>query len=138
MLKKIPAILPPKLVEFMMEMGEGEEILLGGADAATGEAKRVVRMDGISMCDVLKAILALFPLHEKIAPVTLVQADEEAPIWKEYEETIRNSEEAKKFKEFDFLDKYSFENRSSKAYAVVITGERQELSSMILTKGKVR
>ena len=63
MLKNIPPILPPELLKIICEMGHGDEIVLAdGNFPSESLGKRVVRLDGHGTCEVLKAIMQLFPL----------------------------------------------------------------------------
>jgi len=139
LLKKIPPILSPLIVKTMMNMGRGEEIVIANADFPTDGAKRILRMDGHDACSVLSSMLELFPLDTSVMPVTVVELKEEKTpeIWEEYRLILQKSEEAVKFKEFDIIDKYAFENRVERAYAVIITGEKRPYADVILTKGTV-
>ena len=139
MLKKIPAMLSPLMVKALMNMGRGEEIVIAGADFPTDGAKRILRMDGHDACHVMEAVLELFPLDTGVMPVTVAEfKQEETPgIWKEYRHVLENSEESGKFKDFDVIDKYAFENRAERAYAIIITGEKRPYADVILTKGIV-
>ena len=58
MLKGISKIIPPELLKIMMEMGHGDEIVIGdGNFPAASYAQRLVRCDGHGVPEVLDAIL---------------------------------------------------------------------------------
>lgn len=67
MLRNIPKILPPELVKTMMEMGHSDVLILADANfPGTAHAKKMIRMDGIMIPELLEAILQLFPLDNFI------------------------------------------------------------------------
>ncbi len=146
MLKHIPNMLPPELVKLMMEMGQGDELLLAEANFPTGsygpKEAGIVRMDGAGMAETLAAVLQLFPLDERDQkPCTVCKADDDAPepaIWQAMAEAVAQSEEARKNDQgFDRLERYSFYKRCGDVCCMVITGEQTPHSSIILKKGAV-
>ena len=140
MLKTIPAILSPELLRIMMEMGHGDEIVIGdGNFPAASCAKRLVRLDGHGVPEVLDAILTLFPLDTYAdAPVGLMQVvpgDPTVPIiWDEYLNIIERREGDKKV---EYIERFEFYERARKAYAIVATGETALYANIILKKGVV-
>lgn len=62
MLRNIPKILPPDLVKAMMEMGHSDMMIISDAGfPGTAHAKRMIRMDGVMIPDLLEAVLQVFP-----------------------------------------------------------------------------
>ena len=136
MLKGIPAILSPELVKIMMEMGHGDEIVIGDANFPGASTNpRCIRMDGHGACDVLKAMLELMPLDTYAKPVYLMQKvpgdTVETPIWDEYKKITapHTSQDPQE------IERFAFYERASKAYAVVMTGEKALYANIILKKG---
>ncbi len=138
MLKGIPAILPPELLKILMEMGHGDEIVIGdGNFPAASMAQRLVRCDGHNVPDVLDAIMQLFPLdtfvEKPVALMAVVPGDDYKPvIWDRYREIIRRHGERD---EIEFVERFAFYERTKKAYAVVATGEAARYANIILKKG---
>ena len=105
MLKGISPILSPELLKILMEMGHGDEIVIGdGNFPAASIAQRLVRLDGHGVPEILDAILALMPLDTYVeAPVGLMQVvpgDDVVPeIWEEYRALVKKHEGEKKFEE---------------------------------------
>ena len=138
MLKGIPAILPPRLLKILMEMGHGDEIVIGdGNFPAASMAQRLVRCDGHNVPDVLDAIMQLFPLdtfvEKPVALMAVVPGDDYKPvIWDRYREIIRRHGERD---EIEFVERFAFYERTKKAYAVVATGEAARYANIILKKG---
>lgn len=138
MLKGIPSIISPELLKILMEMGHGDEIVIGdGNFPGASISERCVRLDGHNATDVLKAILKLFPLDTYQKPVFLmekVKGDKvETPIWDEYAEIISNYTDEKA----EHIERFAFYERAKKAYAVVMTGESALYANVILKKGVV-
>lgn len=141
MLKNIPAVLSPELFKVMMEMGHGDEIVLGDSNFPAGSSNtNVIRCDGHSIPDLLDAILKFFPLDTFVDnPVSLMEVvpgdDVKPVIWNKYLEIIKRYQN--NFSEFKFIERYNFYKRSSEAFAVVATGEMALYGNIILKKGLV-
>lgn len=139
MLKNIPSILTPELLKILMEMGHGDELVIGdGNFPAASCAQRLVRLDGHSVPNVLDAVLKLFPLDTYVdAPVALMDngdSENRPPIWAEYKEIVKNNEGEK---EFELVERFDFYDRAKKAYAIVSTGETAIYANVIIKKGVV-
>lgn len=140
MLKTIPSILSPELLKILMEMGHGDELVIGdGNFPAASINERIVRLDGHGVEEVLKAILQLFPLDTYAPNAFLMEKipgdPVETPIWESYEHIAKAGDPG--FKGFTYLERFSFYERSRKAYAVVATGETALYANIILKKGVV-
>ncbi len=141
MLKSIPNILSPDLLKILMEMGHGDEIVVAdGNFPSASVARRLVRLDGHGVPEILEAVLTLFPLDTYVkAPVSLMAVtpgDNVQPvIWEEYRRIIQKSKEP--FKEFEHVERFEFYERARKAYAVIATGESALYANIILKKGVV-
>lgn len=141
MLKGISPILSPELLKILMEMGHGDEITIAdGNFPAASVGKRLVRLDGHGVCEVLEAILKLFPLdtyvEKPVALMAVVPGDNVDPvIWKDYERLINKYEGEK---EIEFIDRFGFYERAKQSYCVVATGESALYANIILKKGVVK
>lgn len=141
MLKNIPNILSPELLKILMEMGHGDELVIadGNFPAAT-MAKRLIRLDGHGVPEILEAILKLFPLDtysdKPVGLMEVVPGDKVEPtIWNDYENIIKESGEP--FDSFGFIERFNFYDRAKKAFAVVATSESALYANIILKKGVV-
>lgn len=139
MLKKISPIISPELIKVLMEMGHTDEIVIcdGNMPACT-LGKRVVRLDGHGVPEILDAVLGLFPLDPKTEqPVTLcAQEGTDPEIWATYEKIILDSEEASKFLHgFRKLEPEEFIPVVKNAYCLVTTTEKALAANIILKKG---
>ena len=141
MLKHIPAILSPDLLKVLMEMGHGDDLVIADGNFPSASiARRLIRLDGHGVPDILKAVMKLFPLDGYVeAPVGLMAlspGDHLQPvIWEEYRRIIQQSGEP--FKEFEYIERFAFYEKARKAYAVVATGESALYANIILKKGVV-
>lgn len=138
MLKGIPSIISPELLKILMEMGHGDEIVIGDGNFPGARInQRCVRCDGHGAAELLEAILKLFPLDVYQKPVYLMEKvpgdDVKTPIWEEYAELIKPYTKEKP----EFIERYAFYERAEKAYAVVMTGEKALYANVILKKGVV-
>lgn len=138
MLKGIPSIISPELLKIMMEMGHGDELVIGdGNFPGQSINNRCVRCDGHGVPELLEAILKLFPLDTYQKPVYIMEKvpgdTVETPIWDEYAEIIKPYTDAK----MEQIERFAFYERAKNAYAVVMTGESALYANIILKKGVV-
>ena len=139
MLKGIPSVLSPELLKILMEMGHGDEIVIGdGNFPAAANAKRLIRLDGHGVPEILEAILKLMPLDNHVeSPVVLMDnGDEKNPpeIWDEYKKIVKEYEGERSF-ELD--ERFAFYDRAKNAFAIIATGETAIYANIILKKGVV-
>ena len=144
MLKGIPKILSPELLKVLCEMGHGDRIVIADGNfpvESMGKGLKVVRMDGHSACDVLEAILQLFPLDTYVEkPVNLMQVmpgdNVETPIWSEYEKLV-SAADSRGGDAIGQIERFAFYEEAKKAYAIVATGEGALYANIMLQKGVV-
>lgn len=140
MLKGISPLISPELLKVLCEMGHGDEIVLADANfPSEAIGQRVIRADGISAADLLKAILPLFPLDtyekERFLLMEVVPGDPIVPtIWDKYKEILNEQESDTPV---EFLERFAYYERAKKAYCVVATGETAQYANIILKKGVV-
>jgi len=142
MLYGISPLISPELLKVLMEMGHGDEIVLGdGNFPAASHAARLIRCDGHGVPELLDAILKLFPLDPYVErPAALMQVvpgDTTAtPIWDTYRSVIRKH--AGLEEPFEEVERFAFYERAKQAYAIVATGESALYANIILKKGVVK
>ncbi len=139
MLKNIPACISPELISTLMKMGHGDEIVLADADFPADSCNaNVIRADGVSLGNLLEAILEFFPLDTFVqVPVAIMApVENDAPEpenWEEYRKIIRKFNNG--FIDFEPMERYVFYKRTKRAFAAVITGEPD--GNLVLRKGVV-
>lgn len=141
MLKGIPSILSPELLKILMEMGHGDEIVIGdGNFPAANYARNLIRLDGHGANEVFQAILKVMPLDTYAPNVVLMQKmecdkDLDIPIWKDFEKIAKEGDSG--FKGLNYIDRFEFYERAKGAYAVIATGETSIYANVLLKKGVV-
>lgn len=143
MLKGIPKILSPELLKVLCEMGHGDRIVIADGNfpsESVGKNAIVIRMDGHGACDVLEAILQLFPLDTYVEkPVNLMQVvpgdNVETPIWDEYKKIIAKNDDRADI--VGNIERFAFYDEAKKAYAIIATGESALYANVMLQKGVV-
>lgn len=141
MLKGIDPILGPEILAILRAMGHGDEIAIVDANfPATSNARRLVRADGASATDMVRAVVALLPLDdfEPVAAfrMAVVGAPEEVPpVIAEFAALLA----AQGYdREIGAIERFDFYERTRAAYAIVATGERRLWGNLILKKGALR
>ena len=141
MLKGIPSILTPELLKTLMEMGHSDEIVIADGNFPSGTfGKKVIRLDGHGVTEILDAILKFFPLdpyvEKPVALMEVVPGDTvETPIWDVYREIINKHEPLNN--KIENIERFAFYERTRSAYAVIATSEAALYANIILKKGVV-
>lgn len=140
MLKNIPSILSPELLKVIMEMGHGDELVIGdGNFPAASMNDRVIRLDGHGVEAILEALLTLFPLDTYAPNAFLMEKvagdNAQTPIWDSYQKIAATGDAG--FKGFEMIERFAFYERSRTAYAIIATGETSLYANIILKKGVV-
>ena len=142
MLKGISPLISPELIKILMEMGHGDELVLGDGNFPSASiARRLVRADGLGGTALLEAILRIFPLDQyvdkPVALMAVVPGDPYQPvIWEDYRNTIKRHEPG--FTDFEFVERFAFYERAKQAYAVLATSEMALYANIILKKGVIK
>lgn len=144
MLKGISPIISPELLKVLDEMGHGDRIVLGDGNfpaESMGKDAIVIRADGHGMCELLDAILQLFPLDPYVEkPVSLMEVvpgdPVETPIWEEYKAIVAKYDD-RGAQAFTNIERFQFYEEAKKTYAIVSTGETALYANIMLQKGVV-
>lgn len=140
MLNKIPKIISPELMKYMMEMGHSDFIILADANfPGTSCSKRIIRMDAVEIPQLLEAIMPFFPLDNFVSnPVRLMknrEIDPQPTIWDIYNRIIKQYDNNGIFREFEYIDRISFYEEAKKAFVIVQTGDKARYANILLQKG---
>ena len=142
MLKGIPSVLSPELLKILMEMGHGDEIVIADGNFPSANiAKRLVRLDGHGVPEILDAVMKFFPLdtytEKPVALMEVVPGDDIKPVIRDdYRNIIRKHEPDRC--NIEFVDRFAFYERAKNAYAVIATGESAVYANILLKKGVVK
>jgi L-fucose mutarotase len=138
MLRNIPACISPDLMHALMSMGHGDEIVLADTDfPGATHNRRLIRADGVDVATLLEAILPFFPLDTFVKkPVITMDCLEWGPEPESYARfRVIICKHFNKFTDFELIKRFDMYARAERAYAVVITSERD--GNVILKKGPV-
>ena len=144
MLKGIPKILSPKLLKVLCEMGHSDRIVLADGNfpaESMGKNAIVIRADGHGTCELLEAILQVFPLDTYVEkPVSLMEVMKgdtvETPIWKDYEKIVAGADK-RGADAIGTIERFAFYEQAKTAYAIIATGESALYANVMLQKGVV-
>ena len=144
MLKGIPNIISPELLKILDEMGHGDEIVIGdGNFPAASNAQRLVRLDGHGVCEILDALLKLFPLDTYVEqPAILMEKmdcdkDLVIPVWDEYKAIIAKYDD-RGAEAVGNIDRFKFYDEAKDCYCILQTGETAIYANIILQKGVIK
>ena len=139
MLKGISPLLSPDLLYAIARMGHGDEMVLADANfpaesIAASTGCEIVRADGLSVTEILDAMLPLFPIDTyngtPLFMMAAVPGDTLDPaVEKAYRAALKYDGK------IELMERYAFYERAKKAYAIVLTGETRKYGNVILKKG---
>lgn len=141
MLRNVNPLLSPDLLYTLATMGHGDEIVIADAnfpgDSCT---ERLIRLDGISATETLRAVLSVMPLDALVPdPAITMQVvgapDEVPPIVAEFQDIINQTADCPA--EIQSLERYAFYAHAKKTYAVIQTGELRFYGNIVLKKGVI-
>lgn len=143
MLKGIPAILSPELLKRLCEMGHSDKLLIADGNFPThtvGADSHIVRMDGHGVCEILDAVLQLFPLDTYTErPVSIMEkvlGDTVAtPIWDEFKNIVAKYDSREDA--IGSIERFAFYEEAKKSYLIIATSEKALYGNIMLQKGVV-
>lgn len=144
MLKGIPEIISPELLKYLCEMGHSDRLVIadGNFPAHTvGKDAHIIRMDGHGVCEILDAILKLFPLDTyDESPVRIMEKvpgdTVETPIWDEFKEIVAKYDSRDNI--IGKYERFEFYEEAKKTYLIIATSEMALYGNIMLQKGVVK
>jgi len=139
MLKGISPLISPELLKILAEMGHGDEIVLADAHFPGHSVnEKVIRADGLTVTQMLDAILSLIALdHAVPSPVLMMAVQKGDTADPSVEESYRAviDKYMPKTPPIQRIDRFEFYERAKKAFAVVMTTETRIYGNILLKKG---
>jgi len=140
MLKGISKYMSPELLAVLYRMGHGDEIILADAHfPGNSIGPQVIRADGITVTELLEAIMPLFELDSYAPPLIMmdyVAGDQPDPtVERDYMQVIR--QHAARAASPERVERHAFYERARSAFAIVMSGEVRKYGNLILKKGVV-
>lgn len=139
MLRGIDPLLGPDLLHALRAMGHGDEIAIVDANyPTTGDARRLVRLDGVPATRALQAVLSVLPLDSFVdCPAWRMEVVDEPhkipEVVGEFQQIVDASGNGAV--DIGALERFAFYDRVKQAFAVVATGERRLYGNILLKKG---
>ena len=143
MLKDIPEVISPELMYALMQMGHGDEIVIGdGNFPGFTMSNRCVYAKGLPATVIAEAVLKFMPLDVFVDDTACVMQTGDTfegtpPIWAEYERIIRANDFCGAFKELVRIERFDFYERAKKSFVTVQTSETELYACLILKKGVI-
>ena len=144
MLKGIPKILSPELLNVLCEMGHSDRLVISDGNfpaESMGKNAIVIRCDGHGVPEILEAILKVFPLDTYVEkPMNLMEVmpgdNVETPIWDTYKEIVAKYD-GRGADAIGNIERFAFYEEAKTAYAIIATGESALYANVMLQKGVV-
>jgi L-fucose mutarotase len=143
MLRNIPEVISPDLMHALMQMGHGDDIVIGDINFPSYTmSNRCVYAKGIKAPELVEAILQFLPLDIFVDdPVRAMQPGElfkgTPPIWAEYEKIIKANDFCGAFKKFALLERFDFYTQAKNSFVTVQTSEPALYACIIIKKGVI-
>jgi L-fucose mutarotase len=141
MLLGIDPLLGPECLAALRAMGHGDTLVLADANfPAQTNASRLVRLDGATLTQTLRAVLRLLPLDDfEPDPVVGMQVvgapDVVPPVLASAQGVI--DEQVPRPPRITRVERFAFYQLARGAFAVFATGERAFYGNLILRKGVI-
>ena len=147
MLKKLNPHLNAELLHVLRSMGHGDELVLTDCNfpsdsvAAHTVSKKLIRMDGLDITELAKAILSVFPLDSFVKePILRMEVDGNPDEWVECHRDLKKIVDVTSDRQWEIgsIERQDFYDRARSAYAVVCAGaERRPYGCFVLIKGVI-
>lgn len=140
MLKGISPRISPDMLSALYKMGHGDELVIGDGHfpAETFASKYVVRADGLTVAELLDAILPLFELDryvdEQLITMEAVPGDTLDP---RVEASYRAAagKHGYAWAKMARMERFAFYERAKKAFLIIQSGDTATYANIILKKG---
>ncbi|MCQ0988618.1 RbsD/FucU family protein [Jiella marina] len=146
MLKNVPPLITPDLLEILAAMGHGDELVLADRNfpatsvAAHTVSGKLVQLRGVDTTAAATAILKLLPLDSFVeAPVVRMAPVGESHVDFEVHQDMQRTVNAAEGRAIaiEALERFDFYEAAKNAFAVVATGEDRPYGCFILKKGVI-
>jgi len=140
MLKGISPMISPDMLSALCRMGHGDEVVVGDGHfpAETFASHCVVRADGLSVVQILNAILPLFELDSYVeSPIVTMEAVPGDTLNPEVEAAYRRTADQHGYAsaKMSRLERFAFYERAKGAFLIIQTGDTAKYANVILKKG---
>ena len=142
MLKGIPPLISPPLLDSLARMGHGDVLLVVDENyPAYAAGVRVHRLDGIGVERAIEAVLALLPIDTFIdSPVFRMHPVGEPDVVTPVQDRVHRLIERIEGREITVapVERTDFYDRARRSFAILATGEHEPYGCFGLTKGVLK
>jgi len=139
MLKGLTRLHTPELLHALAAMNHGDDLALVDAHfPAVSMARRLVRLDGADLPDVLAACLHLMPLDTFVPdPALRMEMVDDATRIPEVQKLCQDVIDHAEGRHVALvgIERHAFYERAKQAYAIVATGEMRPYGCILIKKG---
>ncbi len=139
MLKGIDPLLGPELLMALASMGHGDELAVVDRNfPAVSVARRLVRLDGVSLNEAAIAIFSVFPIDTFVDKplVRMEVVGEPSQVTAVQQEFLGIAQRAEgRDLQMGSLERFDFYRRAAGAFAIVATGEPRGYGNFVISKG---
>jgi L-fucose mutarotase len=139
MLKGIDPLLGPELLMALASMGHGDELAVVDRNfPAVSVARRLVRLDGVSLNEAAIAIFSVFPIDTFVDKplVRMEVVGEPSQVTAVQQEFLGIAQRAEgRDLQMGSLERFDFYRRAADAFAIVATGEPRGYGNFVISKG---
>jgi len=140
MLKNLNPILSPELLATLRAMGHGDEIaIVDGNYPAVEHARRLIRLDGVSLVPVIDAVMSVLPIDDFVddALFRSCVGDDKDPLHEIHHEILNTLNQHEPDKSVVALAGDAFYQRVKQAHVLVSTSESALYANVVLRKGVI-
>ena len=142
MLINVDPILSPDILKTLREMGHGDRLVISDINyPAHSNHNRVLRLDGLDMTTVMKAVLSVFPLDSFVeSAVHRMEVDNQPDAINDANKEVIDviKEVSGDHWKIGSYERQEFYKQSRSTYAYITTSERRPYCNFILTKGVIK
>jgi L-fucose mutarotase len=139
MLKGIDPLLGPELLMALASMGHGDELAVVDRNFPAGSvARRLIRLDAVSLNAAASAIFSVFPVDTFVdKPLVRMEVvgnpTQVTAVQQEFLDIAQRAEG--RDLQMGSLERFDFYRRAADAFAIVATGERRGYGNFLISKG---
>ncbi|WP_370931638.1 RbsD/FucU family protein [Bartonella sp. DGB1] len=146
MLKNISPILTADLLWVLAAMGHGDDLAIVDANhpaeklARLTSSQQLIQMPGLTMAQVIEAILTVYPLDTYVKdPVRRMLVIEDNASIPEVQEEVRKKilSAGMEEKQFIGIERFEFYKQASQAFAIIQVGDVRPYGCFLLRKGVI-
>lgn len=133
-------MISPDMLSALCRMGHGDEVVVadGHFPAETFASHSIVRADGLSVVQILDALLPLFELDAYVeSPIVTMEAVLGDTLNPEVEASYRRTvdQHGSAWAKMSRLERFAFYERAKGAFLIIQTGDTAKYANVILKKG---